>query len=408
MDTELPEDYFASSTIPDKLNQLAHQIQNSQKQSFIIKNIGVLTSTILRTSWAIQRYTSVILEQQSCLKAIVSSTDDGILLMRLDGAIILQNDIGMKYFRELCLCKEHTKKCLIHSTLEEIQKHDFSSLTRRTTVGGQTYQLAFTKIPHNNNSHRISLRIRQLTHREDDRHSHLNHLLPVIREMAAAIAHEVNNPLTPILGLSGSSLHNDADSHARERGMNIIHRAGEKIASVIRQLLSFDETYRCEKNGQIQIHSLIRDVSDKVRQEFDDKKICIKTRLTQKIPQVNANEIHLKQILLYIVYIILENTIDSENDLSITLSARCEEQSNTIRIDYENADIGFPFHEYSSYLHQDCTETFRDLKLLLAELLAQSMNLKINHNKKQGLNQGRFTLELPRTTQNAESPQLFI
>ena len=408
MDTAFSDDYFTASIIPDKLNQLAHQIQNSQKQSFLLKNIGVLVSTILRTSWVIQRYNSIILEQQNCLKAVVSGIDDGILLMKSNGTIIIQNNIGMEYLRELCRCEEHSQKCIIHSTIEEIQKHGFSSLTRRTTICGQSYQLSFTQISHNNDIHRISLRIRKLTRYEDDRRSHLNQFLPIIKEMAAAIAHEINNPLTPILGLSASSLHDDADSHSRQRGMNIIHRAGKKIASVIRQLLSFDETYRCDKKTKIRIDSLIGEVIDKVEHEFNDNQLCIKIRSHEKLDQMYTNETYLKQVLLYIVYFILENTVDIKNKRSITLSTRREKQIDTIRIDYENADIGFTFHEYSSYLHRDCEETFRDLKLLLAELLAHSMNLRIRHQKKQGLNQGRFTLELPRTTQVAESPQLFI
>jgi signal transduction histidine kinase len=395
-DTTLTEECSFPAIVQDEKKRVPRGRAISRNQNFILNNIGILASSVFRTSLAIQRYATIIEEQQNRLNAIMAGIEDGLLLLEHDGTPIVQNDIGRKYIDQLCRCDGHGKKCLIHDTLKRFVRGSSDKLTRNATRDGRTYRLTFRRIEQANAPDRVSLRVlasrngKHKRHESSELHGH-----SIVREMAAAIAHEINNPLTPIIGLSSPSLYDNTDPTGLEEELKTIHRAGGRIANIIHLLLNFDEVYRWKTAGPVRLKTMIRDIAEQSRREIKGKKVHLKTRLAASVPNVHGNEAQLRQMVNFLIRSIVLNTIDPELESRIILSTGVVGDSAVLRINYTNADLYRSIATDRTAKSSEVIEAFRDLHLLLAEMLARSIQLKIRYTNSADKHGGTITIHFP-------------
>ena len=395
-DTTLMEEYPLPVVVQEEKKRVRQGKPISRNQNFILNNIGILASSVFRTSLAIQRYSTVIEEQQNRLNAIIAGIEDGLLLLEHDGKPIVQNDIGKKFVDQLCHCDGHGKQCLIHDTLKTFIQGASDKITRKTTINGRTYRLTFKRIEQVNAPDRVSLRILTSSDDKSIPHDPLEHRgHSIIREMAAAIAHEINNPLTPIMGLSSPSLYDNAVSNGLEEELRTIHRAGARIASVIHLLLNFDEVYRWKTAGSVRLNTMVRAIVEKSRVKIKGKKVLIKTRLAACVPDVYGNEEQLRQIVYLFIQSIVRNIIDPELESRIMLSTAVAADSAVLMINYTNADLYRNISTDKTSTTNEFIEAFRDLHLLLAEMLARSIHVKIRYTNSADKHSGIITIHFP-------------
>ncbi len=395
-DTTLTEECPFPAVAHEEKKRVAQGRAISQNQNFILNNIGILASSVFRTSLAIQRYATIIEEQQNRLNAIMAGIEDGLLLLEHDGTPIVQNDIGRKYIDQLCRCDGHGKKCLIHDTLKTFVRGSSDKRTRKATRDGRTYRLTFRRIERANAPDRVSLRIIASSNGKHKRHDPLEpHGHSIVREMTAAIAHEINNPLTPIMGLSSPSLYDNAVSRGLKEELITIHRAGARIASIIHLLLNFNEVYRWKTTGSVRPNTMIRDIVEQSKKEIKGKKVHLRTRLAASAPDVYGNEAQFRQIMNLFIGSIVRNTIDPDLESRIVLSTGVNAGSAVIRIKYTNADLYRSIATDRTATSSEFIEAFRDLHLLLAEMLARSIQLKIRYTNSADKHGGTITIHFP-------------
>ncbi len=120
-----------------------------------------------------------------------------------------------------------------------------------------------------------------------------------IGQLTAGVAHELNNPLTGVIGFSELLLEKDlpADIIA---DINIIHSEAERAARIVDNLLTFSRKHREEKtltdvNEVIEKTLLLRTSEQKL------KNIKTITRLANDLPQIAANALQLQQVFLNII-----------------------------------------------------------------------------------------------------------
>ena len=396
-DTTLMEKCPLQAVVQEEKKRVPQGRPISLSQNFILNNIGILASSVFRTSLTIQRYTTVIEEQQNRLNAIMAGIEDGLLLLEHDGTPIIQNDTGKKYYDQLCHCDGHGKKCIIHDTLKTLIRKASDKITRKATINGRTYRLTFTRIEQVNAHDRVSLHILTSDNEKNPHHYALESRgHSIVREMAAAIAHEINNPLTPIMGLSSPSLYDDVISSGLEEELKTIHRAGARIAGVIHLLLNFDEVYRWKTAGSVRLNTMVGDIVQKLKAEIKGKRVHIKTRLATCAPEVCCNEAQLRRIVNLFIHSIVRNTINPELESRMTLSTGVTADTVVLRINYTNADLYRSISTEQNSTSKEGIEAFRDLHLLLAELLAQSIDVKIRYTNKAGKNRRAITMRLPK------------
>ena len=158
--------------------------------------------------------------------------------------------------------------------------------------------------------------------------------------MSAAIAHEVNQPLTGIVTRANAALRwlaaKDGPQVAKARdALNGIvtagHHASEVVASV-RAMFKKDT----EGKSEIVINNVIRSVLGLVYMDLQKHSIELQTNLSESIPSVIGNEVQLQQLVLNLV----TNAIESMHSADHRVLSVASELTGQDRVQVSIQDSG--------------------------------------------------------------------
>lgn len=125
--------------------------------------------------------------------------------------------------------------------------------------------------------------------------------LAAVGEMAAAVAHELNNPLTTVTGFTELILETvDADSPEHE-DLSLILREAQRSRDVVRRLLDFSrqsEFLRVDTD----INDVISVTLALVHHQAYTSGIEVRVELWDEIPLIRADRNQMQQVLLNIIY----------------------------------------------------------------------------------------------------------
>lgn len=127
----------------------------------------------------------------------------------------------------------------------------------------------------------------------------LNNRLASIDELASGIGHELNNPLTSIIGFSELLLAKDVTKEVRE-DLQVINREAQRTAAIVKNLLTFARKHKPNRQP-VDIHSLIRAVLELRAYEQKVNRIQVSTRLASSLPKIKTDGFQLRQVFLNIV-----------------------------------------------------------------------------------------------------------
>ncbi len=123
--------------------------------------------------------------------------------------------------------------------------------------------------------------------------------LACIGELASGVAHELNNPLTGVIGFSELLLEKEVPNDIRE-DIAIIHHEAIRAAEVVKNLLTFAHKHTPSKQA-VNINSTIASVLGLRAYEQKVKNIKVVTQFDQDLPDVIADGFQLQQVFLNIV-----------------------------------------------------------------------------------------------------------
>ncbi len=123
--------------------------------------------------------------------------------------------------------------------------------------------------------------------------------LASLGELASGIAHELNNPLTGVIGFADLLLERELPDDVKE-DLNVINKEAKRAAQVARHLLTFARKHSQEKK-LVNINSIIQGVLEFRAYEQKIQNIKVNTRLAPNLPEVMANDFQLQQVFLNIV-----------------------------------------------------------------------------------------------------------
>jgi two-component system NtrC family sensor kinase len=124
--------------------------------------------------------------------------------------------------------------------------------------------------------------------------------LAAIGELAAGVAHEINNPLFAILGLTEFLLkESEVGSKAHQR-LELIQQTGLEIKEIVRALLDFARE-NAEERHIVALEDVIRSTVDLVRRTNAHKGVELVEAYDGSAALVNASPNQLKQIFLNLI-----------------------------------------------------------------------------------------------------------
>ncbi len=160
--------------------------------------------------------------------------------------------------------------------------------------------------------------------------------LATVGEMASGIAHEINNPLTSVIGFAELLMRRDFPEDIKN-DLEIIHTGAKRVASIINRLLTFARQRKPERT-YANINEIIETTIELRAYELETGNIKVATHLDPDLPQTMADTGQLQQVFLNII-------LNAETEMKTAhgkgnLVVKTERVADTIRISFKDDGPG--------------------------------------------------------------------
>jgi signal transduction histidine kinase len=139
--------------------------------------------------------------------------------------------------------------------------------------------------------------------------------MAAVGSLAAALAHEINNPIAAIAGVAQSLCDNRSEGECVGREVlcqpELILEQARRVASITRQISDFTAPQSAEPQ-LLDLNALVRSTCNFVSYDRRFSRVDLKTDLDGQLPAVNAVGDHITQILMNL----LINAADALEDVS--------------------------------------------------------------------------------------------
>jgi PAS domain S-box-containing protein len=160
---------------------------------------------------------------------------------------------------------------------------------------------AFPIIGDDNNVQNVILVVTDITEKtnleaEAVRAAHLASL----GELAAGVAHEINNPINGIINYA-QIIANKSEKRSKENDIaGRIIKEGNRIAVIVSSLLSFARE-RKEEKATVRVEKILHDAITLTEVQIRKEGINLKMNLSSGLPEIIANPQHIQQVFLNII-----------------------------------------------------------------------------------------------------------
>jgi len=128
--------------------------------------------------------------------------------------------------------------------------------------------------------------------------------LTTMGELAASIAHEVNQPLTAVTNNSSACLRllaaNNLKPEVLRRVLEEIVADGTRASAIIARIRAFIKKAPAEKN-KLNINEVIQEVLTLADRELYENRVLVDRQLTEALPLVLADRVQMQQVLLNLI-----------------------------------------------------------------------------------------------------------
>ncbi len=173
--------------------------------------------------------------------------------------------------------------------------------------------------------------------RQLEQKAHLASRLASVGEMASGIAHEINNPLTGVIGYAHLLLARKDMPDDIRHDVEVINEGAQRVAGIVKRMLTFARQHKPERK-YVNINEIIDNTFYMRAYHLESSNIKVTTRLARDLPMTIADPGQLQQMFLNLI-------INAETEMKLAhgkgkLSVRTEQIDNNIRILFKDDGPG--------------------------------------------------------------------
>jgi two-component system NtrC family sensor kinase len=169
--------------------------------------------------------------------------------------------------------------------------------------------------------------------------------LSSIGELAAGVAHEINNPVAIMVeeaGWIGDLLEEEDSKYLKNyseisQSLNQIKTQGKRCKDITHQLLSFARKTDSDVEA-LKLNNLIKEIVALSQQRARYRNVKIETDLNEFLPSINVSPSEMQQILLNMI----NNAFDAINSKGGTITIRSRVDKDYIIVDVADTGMGIP------------------------------------------------------------------
>jgi len=164
--------------------------------------------------------------------------------------------------------------------------------------------------------------------------------LAAIGELSAGVAHELNSPLTGILGIIRSRIRHTSPDSIEHEDLKKVEAAGEYMARIIKNLTEF-ATPSAAKVEKLVCNDIIDSVLDFSKKIISDKGITLQKELEENLPAIKCDKTLAQQVIVTL----MNNAIDSMEEnglLKISTGSVLENEERFVEIEFQDNGCGIP------------------------------------------------------------------
>ena len=276
------------------------------------------------------------------LKAIFENITSGVIVLDDQERVVASNDsakdiVGRDVLTDIGLRLRDVwpaGDCVLKAEAEE--SITYSDVLLGDASAGMSYDVVVS--PFHDRHQRVVGRIVLLhdvsERRNAERRLQQTSQLAALGELAAGVCHELNNPLSAIMGYA--QLLNMQDlPHSISQDVDKIVSQAKRAAKIVDDLLSFSHRQQVRR-GAVNISEMVSQALSLREYALRMNNIVVKTDFGQDIPKTSGDEHQLTQVVLNLIMNAEQAMVECQGSGVLTISTRCT--GNTIQISV--ADTG--------------------------------------------------------------------
>jgi two-component system NtrC family sensor kinase len=344
-----------------------------------------------------QLYSEVLRAKQEW-EDTFKAVDDMIIVFDKDLKILQFND-SVKNFSKTC---EKSYFSILEKACKTLVKETFQSQKtgyKEIHLQNQSTCELYTYPVHNNEQqvYGVIAYIKDVTEKRKMEVQLLHSgKLAAIGEMAAGVAHELNSPLTAILGNSQLLLRTTPKEDPSFSLLNDIKNCGIRCKRIIKSLLTFSrqDEYLFDSCS---VNEAVEQVLNLLKYQLEKNQIKIKLMLQGDLPLIEGNQPQIEQIIINLL-LNAKDALELSPYKNKEIIIKSAHQSNEIQLSVIDNGIGIEENRLSEIFHPFHTtkesEKGTGLGLSVSIGIARTHGGTIEVNSK--LHKGStFTLKLP-------------
>jgi len=266
--------------------------------------IGIVES--FRDITQLKEAHEIIHSERDKLQRILSHLQEGVSIVNTDCIIEYQNEVLKEDFGD---CEGKTcyavfrgksspcRPCLMREAIQsgKIQHVEYE------TMDGRCYEQAYTRITDVDGQDKVIALLRDITEKKASLAAAMHaEQLAAVGELAAGVAHEINNPINGIINYAqiignksekGGMVNDIAERMIKE---------SNRIARIVGGLLSLSRR-RHEGKMIVSVKDIISDSLTLTAAQMRKDRISVKIELTENLPQIMAQAHEIEQVFINII-----------------------------------------------------------------------------------------------------------
>lgn len=238
------------------------------------------------------------------LKGMLTALGQGMHILNRDYVIEYQNSVLREDFGDkighkcYAVYKQEDAPCEVCRMREAMETNEIQR-TELMMANGRYYEQSYAPFTDIDGEVKVLILLRDITEEKTHQAETLRAgQLAAIGELAAGVAHEINNPINGIINYAQLLLDEAGGNGPDKEILGRVIKEGERIAGIVSNLLSFARQRKEESEELVGIGTVIDDSLALIKHHFLKEGIILTVEVPENLPPVQVNPQQLQQVVL--------------------------------------------------------------------------------------------------------------